>query len=368
MRRTATVLLRALFGALALAATLAVSGTIALAPADHAPAEPVPARVPAVRVSEAVEAPAARELRLHATVRAADRALVAFAQPGRLAERPVQVGDRVAAGDPIATLDEEPLRNQVRSADAAISDLDAQLEQLENERARARRLVDAEVGSAATVERLDAERRRLEAARDAASAQRSEARRMRRETTIEAPVSGTVAEVYAEPGEVVAAGMPVALVIGEGAVEVEVDVPEAVVAHLAAGDPVLVDFPLSQRRDLPAVVGSVGRASAGRGRLFPVVVALPADAGVVPGMAAEVRVAVPVEGDVAVPVAALVDSPEHGAAVFRVADGHAQLVPVRVSGLLDDLALLSGAVRPGEALVVAGQAALQDGTAVEAHR
>jgi RND family efflux transporter MFP subunit len=368
MRRTATFLLRAVLGALLLTATLAVSGTIALTPGDDAAPEPVPPRIPAVRVSDAVAAPPARELRLHATVRAADRALVAFAQPGRLTERPVQVGDRVAAGDRIATLDEEPLRNQVRSADAAITDLDAQLEQLENERARARRLVDAEVGSAATVERLDAERRRLEAARDAASAQRAEARRLRRETTIASPVSGTVAEVYAEPGEVVAAGTPVALIIGEGAAEVEVDVPEAVFAHLAAGDAVLVDFPLSQRRDVPATVGSVGRASAGRGRLFPVVVALPGDAGLVPGMAAEVRIAVPVEGEVAVPVAALVDSPEHGAAVFRVADGRAQLLPVRVSGLLDGLALLSGAVRPGEALVVAGQAALQDGSAVEAHR
>ncbi|MCA9564764.1 MAG: efflux RND transporter periplasmic adaptor subunit, partial [Myxococcales bacterium] len=247
-----------------------------------------------------------------------------------------------------------------------ISDIDAQLEQLENERGRTERLIAAEIGTEATLERIESDARRLEAARDAASAQRAEAQRMRDETSLVSPVSGTVAEVYAEPGEVVGPGSPVALIIGEGAVEIEIDVPEAVFVHLSEGQHVNVDFPLSNRRDISATISAVGRVSAGRGRLFPVVVSLPSDADIVPGMAGEVRVSVPIEGDAAVPVGSLVHNTGEGPSVFRIVANQAERVPVEVTGLEGELALVRGAVAPGDQLVVAGHALLEEHSLVEA--
>ncbi len=350
----------AAIAALAIAVVLlGTTSAATVATVDHAPR--------AVVTATAGQPPAARTLRLAAVARASDRALVAFAQPGRVAERHVEVGATVAAGDPIATLDAAPLRSRARAAEATIADVEAQLDQLDRELERARRLVAAEIGPAQSIERLQAERQRLIAAREAASAQRDETRRLRRETTLEAPVAGVVTDVFAQPGEVVAAGTPIALIIGDGAVEVEVDVPESVFGHLDEGDVVTVDFPMSGRLNVRGTVSRVAGASAGRGRLFPVVVAIDPGADVAPGMAAEVAFNVPVQADATVPLGALVDPVGDGPRVLRVIDDSVDPVPVRVTTIVGDLALVRGPLAAGDSVVVRGARGLAAGDPVSAH-
>ncbi len=354
------------------AAAIAIGAAVVLparaVPAADTASEHTSARIPVVRVGIVAPAPASREVTFYAEVRAADRALVAFAQPGRMVSRPVNVGDVVTEGQTVAMLDEAPLRNQQRAADAAIRDVDEQLAQLDREAERATRLIDAEIGSGQALERIESQRRQLGAARAAAAARRDEARRMRGDTTVVAPVAGVIAEVYVEPGEVVGPGTPVALIVGQGAVEVEIDVPENVFSSIREGDDVLINFPMSERSGLHGTVRAVGRASGGRGRLFPVVIALNDAQEVVPGMSAEVRIALPVSADVAVPAGALVDPAGTGAIVFRIRDGIAERVPVSVVGIDADALVLDGELAVGDQVVVAGHGMLQEGARVEARQ
>ncbi len=348
---------------------VALVGGIAIVASADAPAETEVADEPqVVRTALVLSAPDSRTVHFHAAARASDQALVAFAQPGRMVERLVEVGDTVEAGQDLARLDEAPLRNQQRSADAAIADIEEQLEQLDRESERARRLIAAEVGSGQSLERIESSRRQLMAARDAASARRSESRRMRSETTIVAPVAGVVTEVYAEPGEVVAAGSPVLRLVGQAGVEVEFDIPESVFAHVREGDSLTVDFPMSGIEGLTGTVTAAGRASGSRGRLFPVVVLLAEGAEVWPGMAARVSIEVPVRSQIAAPVGAVVDPTGAGATVYRVVDDRVERVEVEVAGIEGDVALLFGGVDVGDELIVAGHSGVRDGQVVEARQ
>ncbi|MFT6397112.1 MAG: RND family efflux transporter MFP subunit [Bradymonadia bacterium] len=348
---------------------LAVVGGVAIVASADAPSELAQSEESqVVRTAPAVSAPETRTVHFHAAVRASEQALVAFAQPGRMVERLAEVGDTVEQGQELARLDESPLRNQQRSADAAIADIEEQLEQLDRESERARRLIAAEVGSGQSLERIESSRRQLIAARDAASARRSEARRLRDETTIVAPVAGVVTEVYAQPGEVVGAGSPILMLVGQASVEVEFDVPESTFTHVREADVLMVDFPMSGIEGMRGTVTAAGRASGSRGRLFPVVVLLGSNENVWPGMAARVAIEVPIESQIAAPVGAVVDPTGSGATVFRVVDNRVERVAVEVAGIEGDVALILGQVAVGDQLIVAGHGGVRDGQLVEARQ
>ncbi|MCB9507466.1 MAG: efflux RND transporter periplasmic adaptor subunit [Myxococcales bacterium] len=350
-------------GGAALVAFIACDPTPAAAPERAVETGPI-----VVRVDEVRPAPPSRSVRFSAATRPADRATVAFALPGRIVDRAVDVGDVVAAGDRIASLDAEPTRNQLRAAEAAIDDIEAQRAQLAREQARVARLIEAEIGQAQAAERLESESRRLEAAAEAAGAQRDEARRMLRDSVVTAPVSGIVSQVFAQRGEVVGAGTPVVLILGQGAVEVEVEVPERVFAAVTEGQSVRVDLPMSGRSALSGTVSAVGRATAGPGRLFPIVVTLRPEDGVAAGMAADVWLDVPTPAGVAVPVPALVETAGGGAEVLRVADGVVEPVSVRIASVESNAAIVDGELEPGALVIVAGQGAVVAGDRVEARR
>ncbi len=353
---------------LLVAAVLTVAVGLFWWPAGTATADPSTSRLPVVRVESTREAPETREHVFFAATRPAAQARVAFAQPGRMLERSVDVGDLVVQEQTLAQLDLEPYRLQVAAASARIDEVDAQAEQLDRERDRAVQLIAADFGTAQQLEQLDAQARALAAGRAAADAQRREASRRQRDATLRAPWAGVVAEVYAEPGEVVGAGQPVLLLADPDAVEIEVDVPESVFATLAVDMPVRVDLPLSGREDIPGMIIRRGDVAPGVGRLFPVVVRLDDDA-VVAGMAAEVYVDVPAPAGIWVPMGAVVDPSGASPRVLAVTDDRILTIPVDVLGIVDDGAVVFGeGLTPGVELVVAGHVGLANDVRVEARR
>lgn len=320
-----------------------------------------------VAVAAVADAPASRRYTAFGVTASADRSMISFAQPGRVMERPVSVGDDVEAGDVIATLDTEPLRNQERGAAAQIDDLEAQLEEVERERARAEQLVAAELGTGQAVDQLDTAAQRLEAALAGARVQQREAARQRREATLRAPFSGVITEAFVDAGEFAGPGTPIVLLTGTGGIEVEVELPEAVFVHVAEGDAVTAHFPMAETAPAAGTVVRAARAAVGRGELFPVVVSLTTES-IAPGMSAEVYFALPEPAELAVPVGAVVDPTGGGASVWRVRGDAVERVSVVVERLEGDSALVTGALSVGDALIVAGHSGLQDGDTVEVVR
>jgi RND family efflux transporter MFP subunit len=364
---------------------LSVLLTIGLAIYLFADQEPVPAAAPKpvvkrVRVAAVESVTESRELRFSGTTRAARRARLAFALGGRLASRPVAVGDRVQAGQVLARLEDLELGNARASARATLAELAARRAQSERERDRAEQLLAAKAATREEVERALAAVDAVRAAEDAAAARLRESERMVAETELKAPFDGTVTEVHYEPGELAVAGGPVIILSGDGEVEIEVEVPESVVGRIRVGDPVTVEMPVLGGAAVAGRIRSVGLTAAGSGRLFPVVATLDPEDGAEVGMprsgvTAELVLRLTSDDMLAVPVEAVVNPGGRHPAVFRVADGDTvdgvaivAKVAVDVESLLGDRVAVRGDLAAGNLVVVGGQRGLLDGESVEVLR
>ncbi|MFT4703788.1 MAG: RND family efflux transporter MFP subunit [Bradymonadia bacterium] len=322
---------------------------------------------PLTRVVVAVvdHAPSQHTHTFYGVTTAAEQTRIAFPMPGRMVARAVDVGDRVFEGQVVAQLDDQPLRNQEQAARAQLNQFDAELEQLDRESARADRLLAANAGTAQGAEQVRARRDAVLAARAGATASRREARRQRGETSLNAPHDGVVVAVLAEPGEVVAAGAPVLVIANPNAIEVAIEVPEAVHAALVDGQPASIELPFSGGPAAPGHIDQLGSVTLGVGRLFPVVVALDGP-GRSAGAAAEVQLSVPRPPGLSVPMSAIVNPSGDSPGVWRLIDNRAVWSPVALLGASDGLLRVSGDLNAGDRVITLGHSSLYDGEVVEA--
>lgn len=347
---------------------VAVALTTLLAVPSDATGEPE-VRPSVVRVSAVQAAPDHRTARLHGLTRARERATVGFTAPGRLVERPVDVGDHVREGDILARLDAVPLRHRVADARATLADLEARLTQVAADRARMQQLAAGDAVAPAERERLESQERSLEASVERARVGVEEALRQQREGVLRAAHDAEVIAIHAEPGETVGAGAPVVSLAGEG-LEIVVEAPEPVWARLDTDATASVSLPGVGCLARPARVTRVGRGTQGPLGLFPVHVSLPDDGSctLAPGLAADVDLRLPVEPALAVPVRALVDATGSGTAVLRVTGTRVERVPVKPVRLDGDRVAVTGPLSTGDEIVTAGLIGLVDGQPVQVLR
>lgn len=330
------------------------------------PPEPVPAMAgvaPQPVVVASVGSGSVEKLtRFPGVVRSRRQAELSFTVAGRLMARPVSLGDAFREGDVLAELDPEPFENRVHDAEAREQELAARLEMARLELGRVERLFAKGAASADDVDRARTAVAAGEAGHARAVVQLAEARRERRHARLEAPFSGVVTAVRVEPQEYARPGVPVLAVSSRADLELRVELPETLRDGLAPGRAVRVELPLSGRT-VAAEIRRAGTAAAA-GHLFPVTVALPAAAGLRPGMSAQLLVPSPPRAALALPVDALVDPSGSHPFVWTVREGRARAVDVSVEGLGAERVLVRGALQPGEPVVVGGHARLVAGDAV----
>ncbi len=121
-----------------------MAGSAALAaPLLEQPAEAPAAKASGprrVRVGVVEAAPAVRGQRYPGTVRAHQRATLAFNLGGRLTARSVDVGDNVKKGQVLARLDAREVQNAVAGTRAELDQVRARLKQQKRDQERTRRL------------------------------------------------------------------------------------------------------------------------------------------------------------------------------------------------------------------------------------
>ncbi len=131
---------------------------------------------------------------------------------GTIQEYRVREGDVVAQGDVIATIDEQPYRQQVIQAQAAYLVAQSTFERVE-------RLYESK---ATTLQN----REQALAQRDGAKAQLELAQMQLGWATVTAPVAGTVLQVPSSVGNVAASNQPIAIMADLDALVVKLDIPE----------------------------------------------------------------------------------------------------------------------------------------------
>jgi len=283
-----------------------------------------------------------------------------------------KVGEGVAKGQLLASLDARDYELQVQQADAALAQADAEARNAEHNYDRVRQLYE---NNNASRNDLDGARARAESARAAvqsAAKQLELARRRLTYTRLAAPFDCAVASVDAEERENVGAGQTVVRVNCGDQPEVEVAVPEGLITQIQPGDDVTVRFDALPGRTFAAAVHEVGISAGRSATTYPVTVRLAeSDPGIRPGMAAEVAFRLDrgtgEAGVLVVPAA--VGEDRDGRFVFVVeATGEGLAVahrrPITAGDLVGDRLTILEGLTPGERVVTAGVSRITDGQTV----
>ncbi len=340
-----------------LAALLAACG-------DSAPPPPEPPRP--VRVATAETRTAGEVVTLAGTVQPQVEVSLGFRIPGRIAERLVNAGDRVQAGQVLARLDRENEDNNWRAARAALVAAQAALVEARNNQRRQAELLRTGFTTRVQYDRAVQQLAAATSNVEAAQAQFAVAEDRIGYTELVADAPGTVLTRRAETGEVVAAGQPIYVIAREGGQDAIFAVPAALKDAAPANPEIAVSL-----SDNPGV-SARGRVREVSPRADPVTGAFEVRVGLIEppealrlGAAITGRLQVGEGGGIELPASALVRA-DGGAAVW-VVDPRSKAValrPVEVARHGTTRITLARGVEAGEAVVTAGVQTLRPGQVV----
>ncbi len=328
-------------------------------------------------------------------VTARRQATVSAKITGKVRDVRIEEGQRVAAGDILATLDDSEALVEVELRRAQVASARSQLAQAETESGNAEReYVRAQEVAAQkliSVSALDAARTQTEALRARASSQKSAVRvadealnaaQVQLDNTIvRAPFAGVVTVKAAQPGEMISpisAGggsirTGIGTVVDMDSLEIQVDVSEAYINRVQPGQKVEAVLNAYPEWRIPAeVIAIVPTADRSKATVKVRIALGTKDLRIVPEMG--VRVAFlesrPAEGrpppprGVLVPIQALRQDAGKDV-VFLMRDGHAERRAVTLGGTVGDSRQVQAGLSAGDSVIVEAPANLANGMAVE---
>lgn len=310
-----------------------------------------------VKVVE-IEAPStARELRYSGTVKARSEAAAGFRVGGKIIERLVDIGDRVAPGDVLARIDVTDYQLQMKSAEASLAAAERQLETADFALKRADALYRQQVTTKAQLEQAQLSYNQALATRDSQRSSLEQARNQVAYGELKADKPGIVTQISADAGQVVAAGSPVVTVAADGEKEALIAVPENEIFAFAPGKAVEVGFWSKDGLTLQGAVREVAGSADATSRTFAVRIALPDNPQILLGMTARVTATAPSDTNLfELPLSALTRDGAKQTIVWTVdrmaATVHAR--PVTVDTFSDKGIQISSGLAPGDLVVVAG--------------
>jgi membrane fusion protein, multidrug efflux system len=297
---------------------------------------------------------------------------LSFKVAGTLKDLKLKVGDQLAKGQLIASLEAQDQSLQVQSARANVAQVEAQLR---NAVAQYDRIRSLYANNNATRADLDSARTARDSAQATLSATKKQlelAQAQAGKTVLRSPVGGVVAQVNAESGENVSPGQAIVVVNSGARPEVEVAVPETLISDIKLGQQATVTVAALAAQEFPASVTEVGVTTGDTGTTYPVVVRLKEETEEIrSGMAAQVRIMQGEDGQkprlYVDPKAVSEDLEGRHAFVAVPTDaGFARVErrPVMVEELDARGLRISKGLKPGELLITAGLTYLANGQRV----
>ena len=339
----------------------------ALAACGKREAEPEPIR--AVRTVTVTLGSAGGSHEYAAEVRARSETRLSFRVAGKLTQRQAELGMSVKAGQVLAQLDPEDMRQGQDSARAAVTAAQANVELVAAELRRYKELREQGFISGLELERRSMAHTAAQAQLDQARAQAVVQRNLAAYTTLTANASGVVTSVDAEVGTVLAAGAHVLRLALDGPRDVVFSVPEDSVQALKAlrgqREALTVRF-WGTDATVPATLREVAASADPVTRTFQVKADL-GTAALQLGQTATVVLKLPrKEGVVKLPLSAITRQREQSAVwlVDRTSMTVRQ-VPVVVAGAEGNDVVIASGLSAGQDVVTAGVHVLTPGQRVK---
>jgi RND family efflux transporter MFP subunit len=319
--------------------TLVAAASVAAALGALAMRKPAPAVVANPAAPQTIEflpsdlwtaqaVPLARSLPLTGTLRAFDQTTVKTRVAGDLVQLQVREGEKVRKGQTLARIDATEYEWRVKREEASLAAAQAQVDMATKTRAYNSQLLAKGFISQNAFDNAQSGLDSAAGTRDAAAAALELARKSLADTLVTAPMAGTVAERFAQPGEKLPVDGKIVSLVDLASLELEVPIPADDIAQVTIGQRAEFGPEGSPARRSGKVV-RISPATTGGSRSVLVFVAVDQpDATLRVGMFAQGRLLLDnSEPTLAVPATALRD--EAGASVvLAITDGRISKVTV----------------------------------------
>ena len=286
------------------------------------------------------------------TVEEENGTAVSFPTGGTIRSIDVVVGQRVGAGQVLATVDPTSVRSSYEAAKAT-------LEQAQDAYARMKQLYDK--GSLPEIQWVEAQTR-LRQAESAFGI----ARKNLEDCSLSAPFAGVVGRRQASAGENVLPGVPVMTLLRIGSVKVRFSVPEQEIAGLGAES--RIGVVVAALGDRAFTAGRIEKSTVANpaAHTYDVRATLPNDGGeLLPGMVCRVTVSpAGAAEEIVVPVRAVQQAGDGSRFVWMVRGDSAVRTAVTTGRLVNDGIVLTGGVAAGDRVVVDGMQKIGEGSKV----
>jgi HlyD family secretion protein len=299
--------------------------------------------------------------------------------PGTLSRVAVEIGDRVRAGQTVATMDRREIDAQVDAAEAAVNVAHAGLESSEAtlanaivEHERAQKLFDTGAISRQRLDAADTTRRSASAQRDLAKASVAQAeaalrraREVQRDATLTSPIDGVVVERNYDAGSLASPGdKAVAVVADLRVLKLEAGVSELEAGRLRTGMPARISVQARPGETFDGRLAAIAPEVDARNRHFAIEVRTSNPGSLLSGMYATATIPLEhVAGALAVPRNAIATR-DGRRVVFKVDQGTVRDVPV-IEGLSNGTQVqISDGLQAGDVIVADARRDVAPGTKV----
>lgn len=300
------------------------------------------------------------------TITARDDVLISAEANGQVKEVPVRVGQRVEKGQILVLLDEELAALTVKQAEAQMLLAEADLADAESNLRRATTLWESGDIPDADHEATERLATAARAGKMIAEAGLASAQRQLRNARIASPLNGVVAFVYAEEGQLVGLGTPVAHVVNDSWLEIELGLNEDQVVDVRPGRSADVMVRAYPDEVFEGSIEYVGPRADDLSKTYPVRVVLKNEGRRLRGgMVAEVTIATADIEDVIVIERDWVIERFGEPAVFVAADTLAQLRKVALGKVVGARVVVASGLERGDLVVSLGYDQLSDGVRID---
>lgn len=332
----------------------------------------IEAPIRAVKTMTITQASRANSRQISGAVQSAGESGLSFRVGGRVAGVYVKIGDTISKGQTLATLEQKEYILAVQTAQAKLASARADLTEKTDTLTRQKNLKKKDFVAQAAVDQAQAAYSTAQSNVDVAKTALENAHQDLDNTTLKAPFNGVISSTSVDPFTEVIAGSTVFELQSEGALKVELLMPETLIGDISLGDAVSVKFPTLKEIAVKGEVAEIG-AKAESGNAFPVKVELaqtPAD--IRSGMTAQVTFNFGESGDAAVyliPVSALdvrisplgENISKTKAPVFVLEEGVARKRVVSIRDIRGNEFEVIDGLNAGDVLITAGTPFIREG-------
>jgi RND family efflux transporter MFP subunit len=290
--------------------------------------------------------------------------------PGRLSLLRVSEGDRVRAGQVLGEVETGPVSNELQQAEATARETEAAARAAESRRARTEVLVAHGVAARQDLEQDRSAEAAALAAEQRARAAVEQARRQVSRSELKAPFDGVVSTVFIRQGETVdGSSQPVVEIAATDPLELRAFVTQGEAARIRPGmRATLTVEELADTREGEVVMVSPAIDAQSGNVLVRVRFPNPTGDLRLGGMGRAHIVTGEEDSAARIPASALLPQEDGGLGVALVEEGRVRGLPVVVLSEEAQQAVVQGALKGGENVIVEGGYSLPEGAEVEVVR